>query len=72
MDMQTKDNVLREAMALSPAERLEVAEQLFESVEGDAGAEEAWAAEIARRIAAADAGEVKPVTWAEARKRIVG
>jgi putative addiction module component (TIGR02574 family) len=70
--MQTKDHVLRDAMTLPPAERLELAERLFESVEGEAGVEEAWAEEIARRIAAADAGEVKPVPWAEARKRIVG
>jgi putative addiction module component (TIGR02574 family) len=70
--MQTKDQVIREAMALSPDERLEVAERLFESVEGDAGAEDAWAEEIARRIAAADAGEVRAVSWAKAHERVVG
>jgi hypothetical protein len=31
----------------------------------------AWGAEIAERLRSVDAGEVTPVPWAEARKRIV-
>jgi putative addiction module component (TIGR02574 family) len=31
----------------------------------------AWDAELAERVRQVDSGEVKPVTWAEARKRIV-
>jgi hypothetical protein len=36
----------------------------------DAGAEEDWNREIARRIAELDSGKVKPVPWAEARRQI--
>ena len=68
--MQSKEMVIQEAMRLSPGDRLEVAEKLLESVEGEPGADEAWAEEIARRLAAIDAGEATKVPWDEARRRI--
>jgi putative addiction module component (TIGR02574 family) len=68
--MTTKDTIIDTAMKLPAEERLEVAEKLFESVEGEAGAEEAWAEEIARRVAAIDSGEAKLISWDEARKQI--
>jgi hypothetical protein len=56
--MRTKDQVIREAMALSAEERLEVAERLFESVEGEIDP-----AELARLVAEgraeADRGELE-------------
>ena len=70
--MQTKDHVLEDAMKLPPGERLELAERLFASVDADAGVDEAWAEEVARRIAAVDSGAVKPIPWDEARKQIMG
>jgi putative addiction module component (TIGR02574 family) len=70
--MTRKESILQGALELSPTDRLEIAEQLFESVEGEAGAEQAWAEEIARRVEAIDSGKVELMSWEEARKRIVG
>jgi putative addiction module component (TIGR02574 family) len=72
--MSSKQNVIAEVLQLSEAERLEVAEAVYESLEGpvDPGAEQAWAQEIARRIADIDAGRVKLIPWSEARRQIAG
>ena len=72
--MSSKQHVIAEVMQLSEAERLEVAEAVYESLEGpaDADASAAWSEEIARRIADLDAGRVKSVPWSEARRRIAG
>src|SRR6266498_3646485 len=58
LGMSAKDNVIAEALKLPEGERLEVAERLWESLEGaaDADAAEAWSAEIERRIGEIDAG----------------
>lgn len=63
--------LLDDALKLPAQDRLELAERLFASVEGEAGAEEMWAEEIARRIASIDSGEAKLISWDEARQRIV-
>jgi putative addiction module component (TIGR02574 family) len=70
--MSSKQNVIAEALRLNEAERLEVAEAVYDSLEGppDADAEQAWSDEIARRVADVDAGHVKLVPWSEARRRI--
>jgi putative addiction module component (TIGR02574 family) len=72
--MSSKQNVIAEALRLSEAERPEVAEAVYESLEGpaDPDAEEAWSAEIQRRITEMDAGKVKLVPWSEARRQIAG
>jgi putative addiction module component (TIGR02574 family) len=72
--MSSKQNVIAEALRLSEAERLEVAEAVYDSLEGpaDADAEQAWSDEIARRVADVDAGRVKLVPWSEARRQIAG
>jgi putative addiction module component (TIGR02574 family) len=72
--MSAKEHVIIEAMKLPEAERLEVAERLFESLEGQADpeAEEAWASEIERRIQSIDAGQARFLTWEQARARIEG
>ena len=64
-------SLFNDAMKLSPEERLELAEHLFASVEGQSGAEQQWADEIARRIAEIDSGNARLITWNEARQRIV-
>lgn len=63
----TLEAVAHDALILPPDERLALARQLLESVdlEPDPGAEAAWEAEIARRIARFKAGESKPVPAAE-------
>jgi len=72
--MSAKQNVIEQALKLSETERLEIAEALYESVDGaaDPGAQEAWDAEIKRRLNELDSGKVKSIPWAEARRRIAG
>ena len=63
--------LLDEALRLSSDEREMLAGQLYESLGTEApDAEAAWQAEIAQRIEELDQGEVKPIPWAEARRRI--
>jgi len=69
--------VTAEALELDPADRLRLAAELIDSVEGPADPrwEEAWSREIARRSAEADArearGEPRGLEWPEARARIL-
>ena len=71
--MATKQAVIVQALQLSEGERLEVAEALYESLEGrrDADVERAWSEEIRGRVEELDGGHVKLVPWEEARERIV-
>jgi putative addiction module component (TIGR02574 family) len=66
--------LLKEAMELPPEARAALAGSLIDSLEVqvDEDAEEAWDAEIARRIREIDDGKVKLVPWAEARRRLTG
>lgn len=66
--------LLKDAMGLPPEGRAALAGSLIESLDEavDADAEDAWADEIRRRIAAIDAGGVPLVPWAEARRSILG
>ena len=72
--MLTKDSVIVEALKLPERERLEVAERLYESLDGppDPDAEEAWAAEIERRLRSIESGDAVLIPWEEARRRIMG
>ncbi len=65
---------MEEALKVSPEARAALAASLLESLDEDIdeGAEVAWAAEIAKRIHALDAGAVTPVPWPEARRVILG
>jgi putative addiction module component (TIGR02574 family) len=64
--------LLKQALALPPEARAALASRLFESLDDtvDAGAEEQWNNEVARRIEELDSGKVKPISWAEARRQI--
>jgi putative addiction module component (TIGR02574 family) len=64
--------VLRDASELSEQDRATLAGLLIDSLEteADADVEEAWAAEIARRVAQLEAGEAKTVPWEEVRQRL--
>jgi putative addiction module component (TIGR02574 family) len=66
------DTILGTALALPPDERAWLAEELIASLdEGqDAEVEAAWAAEIEKRIAEVESGEVQTVSWEDARARI--
>jgi len=69
--------VALEALALDPADRLRLATELIDSVEGPPDSEwaEAWSAELGRRTAAAEArqarGEPRGGTWEDVRTRIL-
>ena len=61
-----------QASKLTPSDRAELAGLLLESLEEatDEGVEEAWAAEIERRVADWRAGRVKTIPWSEVRARL--
>ena len=66
------DSILGTALSLPPNDRARIAAELIASLdEGeDADVETAWAAEVDRRIAEIESGEVETVSWEEARNRI--
>ena len=68
----TLDALVREALVLPVDQRVSLARRLLSSVEPapEPDAEAAWEAEIARRIARADAGETAPVPAAEVFARL--
>jgi putative addiction module component (TIGR02574 family) len=70
--MSAKETVIEEAMKLSELERLEIAERLYESLDGpaDVDAEEKWAEAVERRLKAIDAGQGKFISWPVARRQI--
>lgn len=65
-------DILKEALALPSEERAALAGSLISSLEEepDEAVEEAWSVEIARRLAEIDSGQVKLLSWAEARNRL--
>jgi len=66
------DEILRQALSLSEEERAEVAGALLESIEppADADVEQAWREEVARRVAALEAGQAQTVPWEEVRAQL--
>ena len=67
------EKLLQEALSLSEDARVDLAEALLESVEGepaDKGADAAWSAEAKRRLEEVRSGTVKPVPWEEAERQI--
>lgn len=69
---KTRESVLADALRLDAAARAEIAAELLASLDGpaDADAEQAWAAEIERRVAQLDAGTAKLEPWDDVRRRI--
>lgn len=71
--MRSADDVLRDALALPAEARAAIAGSLIKSLDDDVVDEQAealWSAEIARRIAEIDAGQVQLVPWAEVERRL--
>ncbi len=66
------DTILGTALALPPDERAWLAEELIASLDQgkDSAVDSAWAAEIERRIAEVESGEVETLSWEDARARI--
>jgi putative addiction module component (TIGR02574 family) len=66
------EELYEEASHLPAEKRAELARRLLESIEEPAeeAVEEAWAAEIERRMADYRAGNVKTIPWAEVRAHL--
>ncbi len=60
---ENAENLLKKALSLDEEDRASIAGALIESLHGEpeTGAEEAWEAEIKRRVAALDARTVETV-----------
>jgi putative addiction module component (TIGR02574 family) len=70
--MATSEEIFREAMTLSPEVRAELAERLIGSLAEDVSPEitSAQLAEVRRRIAQVESGEVKLIPGDEALARV--
>ena len=69
--METQLEILEsEALKLTLGERAALAQRLLASLDEDAEIEDAWAAEIERRIADVESGAVQVIPIAEALARV--
>lgn len=70
--IRKKELLLDEVLCLPEGDRAELAAKLIESLDGnpDTDVDAAWAQEIERRCAAADAGEAVTSDWEVVRCRI--
>ena len=66
------DAILVDALRLDVQARAEIASDLLASLDGlpDPGAEQAWAAEIERRVKALEAGTEPLESWNDIKRRI--
>jgi putative addiction module component (TIGR02574 family) len=66
------EELYEQASHLPEEDRAELAGKLLESIEDppDEGIEEAWAAEIERRMVEYRAGRVKTIPWSEVRAHL--
>jgi putative addiction module component (TIGR02574 family) len=75
MTVAAQKQVVEKALALPKKARAQLAQQLWESLEPAAEKisrkewNQAWKAELEKRIADVDSGKVKCIPYAEARKR---
>lgn len=71
--MSEPSRILEEALALPATERARLAASLISSLEPeeDSNVEQAWRAEVARRVEELDNGTAVAVDWEEARRRIL-
>jgi putative addiction module component (TIGR02574 family) len=68
---QTLAELLEAALALPEAERAELAELLAATITAPPSSlHPAWAAELRRRAAEIDSGQVQPVPWDEVRRQV--
>lgn len=67
MDLATPE---QQALELSAEERAVLAQHLLASLDKDEGIEEAWAAEVDRRVAEVESGAVQVIPLAEALAQV--
>jgi len=67
-----RPEILKDALALPTEARAALAGSLLESLdtEVDEDAEAAWASEINRRVAELETGVLRPIPWADVRRRL--
>jgi putative addiction module component (TIGR02574 family) len=67
----SKDDVIRSALTLPEAERADLIGALIDSLDAsaEAGAEDAWRSEIARRAKELDSGAVQSIPWDLVKQR---
>lgn len=72
MSSSALEKIRTEALRLSEAERAELAHNLVSSLDGpaDSDVEDAWDAEILRRLAEIDSGTAKLIDREEFRRRL--
>jgi putative addiction module component (TIGR02574 family) len=72
MAQATPGDLLQSALQLPEDDRLALATELLESVEGPEDPEwsAAWAAELDRRVREIDEGRAKAVPWAEVKAKL--
>jgi putative addiction module component (TIGR02574 family) len=63
--------LLTEALQLTDAEREELADRLYESLEPNGPDDAAYAEELRRRIEEMDSGNVAPVPWSEVHRHLM-
>ena len=70
--IKATETVLAEALRLDVKARAEIASELLASLDGpaDPGAEQAWAAEIERRVKALEMGTEPLESWNDVKRRI--
>jgi putative addiction module component (TIGR02574 family) len=68
----SKDDVIRRALTLPEAERADLVGALIDRLDAsvEAGAEEAWRIEIARRARELDSGAVQSIPWDLVKQRL--
>ncbi len=64
--------VLREALALPPKARADIAGTLLRSLDerDDSGVDAAWAAEVEDRLGEIESGQAKLIPWHRVRRRL--
>lgn len=68
------DTLFQAALQLPEGERADLAARLMETIKADTEADwdEAWSAEIAKRMDELNQGKVKTIPWDEVRQRMLG
>jgi putative addiction module component (TIGR02574 family) len=73
MAQPTPTDLFQRALELPPDERLALASELLDSVEGPVDAEwaAAWAAELDRRVKELEAGTSKGIPWEQVKLEVL-
>jgi putative addiction module component (TIGR02574 family) len=68
----SRDDILRQALALPERDRADLIRALIDSLdtEADEGVEEAWRLEIERRAQELDSGAVESIPWEVVKARL--